>query len=294
MRKISILLFLAAASCAHQGFVFRSVHGFSPATNAALEKFLEENKSHKGRKVAVFDGDGTVLGQVPHYLADECLYRHAKAHPDRRPEIIARMKHKSNVSIPYVQDRVFYLAGMTLDEVRQMGTQCYESDYRGKIYTPMKDLIELLKDNDFEIWIITASPEGLYQEFLSHELQVSPTHIVGVKSVIRGGIITDRIVEPIPQDAGKKEAVETFVQTTPLLAAGNSRGDREMIESSSGIRMIINPDEHLESGEKISIAQYAKDHNWLIEKINDVEESGFPAVSSKSYGIRKNRAHPVP
>lgn len=36
------------------------------------------------RKVAVFDGDGTVIGQVPYYLADEALYRYAdKNYKDR-------------------------------------------------------------------------------------------------------------------------------------------------------------------------------------------------------------------
>ncbi len=67
-----------------------------------------------------------------------------------------------------------------------------------------------------------------------------------------------------------------------------------MIETSVGIRMIINPDDHVEAGEKESIADYARRQKWLIEKINDVEESGFPAVSSRDYGIRKNKAHPVP
>ena len=44
------------------------------------------------RKVAVFDGDGTVIGQVPYYLADEALYRYADK--TTRIETIRKQKAK--------------------------------------------------------------------------------------------------------------------------------------------------------------------------------------------------------
>ena len=153
----------------------------------------------------------------------------------------------------------------------------------------MRDLIGLLKKHHFEIWIVTASPEGMYQQFLNKEFSIPITHIIGVKSVIRNGIITDEIVNPVPQDHGKKEAIETFVQDIPLLVAGNSRGDKEMIEFSRGLKMIVNPDEHIAPDQKESIADYAKKNNWLIVRIEDVPEPGFPAISSKKYQIRINK-----
>lgn len=293
IRAIFVVLITISVgnACIRSGTTFRPISGFSDQTNTALEKFLKDTAVLESRKVSVFDGDGTVFGQVPHYMADECLYQHAKAHPDRRPEIIARMKPKSNVSLPYVQDRVHYLSGMKLEEIRALGKSCYQKDYNGKMYPQMRELTSLLKKNGFEVWVITASPEGLYQSFISEALDIPITNVVGVKSVVHGGIVTDRIIEPVPQDEGKKEAIETFVQAEPLFAAGNSRGDKEMIESSRGIRMIINPDEHVQEGEKESISDYAKRQNWLIESIRDVEEPGFPAVSSKDFGIRKNKSH---
>ena len=69
------------------------------------------------RKVAVFDGDGTVIGQVPYYLADEALYRYAdKNYKDRNdPQakskiaILNRMvKDGNNVGKAYVEDRVHF------------------------------------------------------------------------------------------------------------------------------------------------------------------------------------------
>ena len=268
---------------------FTSITGFSDQANSQLNSFLDSVKTLEQRKIAVFDGDGTVLGQVPHYLADECLYENALKNPNRKTQVIERMKNQSNVSLSYVQNRIKYLSGHTLEDVRTMGADCFDRYYNDKIFLPMKSLIKLLKNNDFEVWIVTASPESMYQKFLSQAFSLPITNIIGVKSIVRNGFITDEIVHPVPQDKGKKEAIETFIQGIPLLVAGNSRGDKEMIEHSAGIKIIVNPDEHIAHDQVESIAAYADRHNWIIVRINDMINENFPAVSSKRYGIRKNK-----
>jgi len=239
----------------------------------------------------VFDGDGTVLGQVPHYLADECLYAYAKEHPDRKPELIAEMTKQSNVSLPYVQNRVRFLAGLSVDFVRQLGERCFAERYADKIFAPMRALIAVLQDNGFEVWVMSASPEAMYQPFLSRELGIPSTHVIGIRSVIRGGVLTDEMIPPIPQDHGKKEAIETFVQAEPLLVAGNSRGDKEMIEFSRGLRMIVNPDELVAPDQTESVADYAQRNGWLVVRVRDVPSPGFAAISAKDYGIPPNKTH---
>ena len=273
------------------GWCFKPIKGFSEKTNERLREFFKSTACCQGRKVAVFDGDGTVMGQCPHYLADECLYGEAKKHPEKKPDVISRMVKWSNVSIPYVRHRVYFFEGDSIEYLRDLGDQCFNRYYKNKIFEPMRTLISLLSKNCFEVWIISASPEWMYQKFLSRELSIPVTRIIGVKSVASGGKITSTIVEPVPQDQGKKQAIETFVQERPLLVAGNSRGDREMIEFSSTIRMIINPDEHVEPDQKESIAQYAKKENWLVEYIRDVPEPGCSTISSDAYGVRKNATH---
>ncbi len=270
------------------------IAGFSDSANTALNAFFTRTAKHTGRKVAVFDGDGTVFGQTPHYLADECLFAHAKANPERNPDIIAKMRKQSNVSLPYVQNRIRYMAGLSLTEIRDLGVSCYERDYKGKIYPPMKALVSRLKAAGFEVWVVTASPEALYQKFLSQALGIAITRVIGVKSVVSGGVTTDRMVEPVPQDKGKLEAIETFVQVKPLLVGGNSRGDKEMIEHSADVKLIVNPDEHVAPDQTLSVADYAKKHGWLVVRIRDVPAPGFPAVSSKVFGMRLNKTRDVP
>jgi len=288
-----LLILFIFIGCSSDKIVFQPINGFSEKANDQLEQFLINTQNESGRKIAVFDGDGTVLGQTPHYLADECMYQYAKEHPNYKPQLIEKMKSQSNVSLPYVQNRIHFIAGKSLQFYRDLGEECFKKYYFNKIFKPMHELTNLLKKNGFEIWIVTASPEGMYQQFLSVEFQIPITHIVGVKSVIRNGIITDDIVIPVPQDHGKKEAIETFVQDVPLLVAGNSRGDKEMIEFSRGLKMIVNPDEHIAHDQTESIADYAKRNDWLVVRIKDVPEPGFPAVSSKEFGIRLNKTRNV-
>ncbi len=272
---------------------YTPINGFSEKANQQLEAFFKKHKETKGRKIAVFDGDGTVLGQTPHYLADECMYQYAKENPDWNKNVIDTIVKHSNVSLPYVQMRVKYISGKSLQFYRDLGEKIFKAHYKNKIFSPMKNLIELLKKNNFEVWIVTASPEGMYQQFLSNEFNIPITNIVGVKSVIKNGIVTDKMVHPIPQDHGKKEAIETFIQDRPLLVAGNSRGDKEMIEFSSDLKIIVNPDEHVAHDQKISISDYAKKQNWIVIRINDIPEKGFPSTSSKKFNIRLNKSREV-
>ncbi len=293
-----MLLFIVGflTSCIEKnskGDEFVPIAGFSDEVNNQLNDFFKNTKNETGRKIAVFDGDGTVLGQTPHYLADEAMYHYAAENPEKNKEIFNEMISQSNVSIPYVQNRIKFIAGETLQFYRDLGEKYFKKYYSNKIFKPMRDLINTLKKNDFEVWIVTASPEGMYQQFLSNALQIPITNIVGVKSTIRNGIITDEIVNPVPQDHGKKEAIETFIQDVPLFVAGNSRGDKEMIEHSKGLKMIVNPDEHIAPDQSESIADYAKNNNWLVARINDVPTADFPAVSSKKFGIRLNKTRKV-
>jgi len=270
---------------------FQNIEGFSDEANTVLQSFFIKHKTTKGRKIAVFDGDGTVMGQTPHYLADECMYQFAKENPDWNSEIIDTITQLSNVSLPYVQFRVKYISGKSLQFYRDLGEKTFNKYYKHKIFKPIKQLIKILKENDFEVWIVTASPEGMYQQFLSKEFDIPITHIIGVKSVIKDGIITDKIVYPVPQDKGKMEAIETFIQDKPLLVAGNSRGDKEMIEFSSELKIIVNPDEHIAKDQDQSIADYAKEEGWLIVRVKDTPADDFPSVSSKLFGIRLNKTH---
>jgi phosphoserine phosphatase len=260
----------------------------------------------KTRKVAVFDGDGTVIGQVPYYLADEALYQYAdkyyKGAKDARSisklAILQRMvKDGNNVGKSYVEDRVHFLSGMTPSEIMEMGYNCYLSSYQGKIYLEMKQLIANLKEYGFEIWILTASPEFLYQKFLTEELGIPDTHILGVKAVVANGVLTDEIIMPIPQDDGKANVIPTFIKARPLIIAGNSRGDLDMLNQSCGLKIVVNPDDSTIRGKEdgpmngYTVKQYWEKEGAVIVKCNDVANHDIK-FHTKLWHIRTNKSNP--
>mgnify|MGYP005982809675 CR=1 FL=1 len=303
MRKLFIALTLIVTTSFSNAQNFKQINGWTKEVNQKLEKFLNSTKNYKDRKVAVFDCDGTVFGQVPYYLADEALYRYAdknyKGKTDSKSleklAILDKMvKNGDNVGKEYVEDRVHFLSGLTPDQIRQMGADCYKETYKGKVYPEMKEFINNLKNYGFEVWILTASPELLYQKFISEELGIPALNVIGVKSVIENGIASGTIVPPIPQDDGKAYTIETFIQANPLVVGGNSRGDMDMLNESAGLKIVVNPDDDTirpkEDGvfAGYTVKSYWEKHDGIIVYCKD---SSDPKIKyhTKEWGIRTNK-----
>lgn len=304
MRKIIIILFIFITNISLiNAQKYNYIKGWSKEANTKIEKFLDSVKNYKDRKVAVFDCDGTVFGQVPYYLADEALYMYAdnnyKGKTDEKSQqklaILDRMvKDGDNVGKSYIEDRVHFLSGLSPEEIRQIGVDCYHKTYKGKIYPEMKEFINNLKNYGFEVWILTASPELLYQKFISEELGIPPLNVVGAKSVIENNKLTDQIILPIPQDDGKAYTIETFIQAKPLVVGGNSRGDLDMLNESVGLKVIVNPDNNtVRPKEDGVIAGYTVKSYW---ENNDgiivyCKDSVDPTINyhTKQWNIRTNK-----
>ena len=191
--------------------------------------------------------------------------------------ILNRMvKDGNNVGKAYVEDRAHFLAGMTPEEVANLGYDCYVESYQGKFYPEMKQLIANLKEYGFEVWILTASPEFLYQKFLSEELGTPEVNILGMKSVVVNGVLTNEIVLPIPQDDGKANVIPTFIKTRPLVVGGNSRGDMDMLNQSCGLKIVVNPDDKTVRGPEdgpmngLTVKGYWEKEGAVIVRCNDV------------------------
>jgi len=305
-KLIALLISVVVAVASLNAQTYRPVKGWSEETNNQIESFLNSTIPMTIRKVSVFDCDGTTFGQVPYYLADEALYQYADEVLRKRDDQVSKDKLKildrmvengDNVGKVYVEDRVHFLAGLTPEEIELIGEACYRKSYKGKFYPEMKELIANLKEYGFEVWIITASPELLYQKFVAEELGLSNYNVIGAKSVIKEGIATDEIILPIPQDDGKAHAIETFIKTKPLLVGGNSRGDMDMINESVGLKMIVNPDDETVRGPEDgpmnghTVKSYWEKEGALIVKCNDVADPAMKFYTS-NWKIKKNKSNP--
>lgn len=222
MRKALCLavVMILTSSFALTAQTYRYIKGWPKEANDRIESFLNSTITMKERKVAIFDCDGTLFGQVPYYLADEALFSFAQKTYGNRTDkeakekmaIVDDMLHgKDNVGIAYVQKRVRFFAGLSPEEISTIGNDCYHEKFQGKFYPEMKEFLANLQEYGIEIWVLTASPEFLYQRFVHEQLGIPVDRIIGVKSAVRNGKTTDELVMPTPQDWGKAETIHTFI-----------------------------------------------------------------------------------
>lgn len=302
---IAALAISAAFVSDAQTYQYKPIAGFADENNARIEAFLESTIPMKTRKVAVFDCDGTLFGQAPYYLADEALYEYAKKNYEGKKDSlsVAKMKivdellHGDNVGVDFVQNRVRFLSGLTADQIQQIGKDMFKEKYQNKMYPEMKSLINNLENYGFEVWILSASPELLYQGFCAEQLGLPEDRIIGVKSrVTADNVVTDQLVYPVSQDEGKAEVVRTFIKADPLFVGGNSRGDLEMMNTSRGLKIMINPDD--KKAEKVAdgktLKQYwSEDPNCIVEYCNDVPTEGLEYVTEE-WGVKNNATNAKP
>jgi len=287
---------------------FKIINGWSASTNQKLESFLNSTVIIKERKVAVFDCDGTLFGQTPYYLADEALYEFAKINYSDKKDSLSKAKmviidsllHGNNIGVDYLKYRIEFLSGLSPQEIKNIGENCFHNKYQQKFYPEMRELLANLQVYGFEIWVLTASPELLYQQFVHENLGIPENRILGVKSVVSQGKVTTKLVHPIPQDEGKAEAIQTFIKTQPLFVGGNSRGDLEMMNESVGIKLIVNPDdEKIEKGihagkmNGYSVKEYWEENNGIRVYCNDIPEGSHHYVTQE-WNKNPNKSHAKP
>ena len=95
------------------------------------------------------------------------------------------------------------------------------------------EFIEKLKKLDFEIYIVTASIKWAVEPG-GELLGLDHDHVLGVKTHIENGVVTDREDPPITWREGKAEALLEKTQRAPMFCAGNTRGDTFLLRASEG------------------------------------------------------------
>ena len=272
-------------------FTYVFVSGIKTRDNEKIKNLLKNTDKMNGRKIALFSVDGVLLNKVPYSAADEALFEYAKLHPDWKPDLVKNiLSCKDHNSIEYSRDRAIFWAGLPLNEVEKFGYDVLHKHY--KFYAQTFSLLGNLKSNNFEVWIITSAPEALYQKFMSVYLGIPKTRIIGVRNLIRDGIVTDTIALPNMNSEGKAEAVETIIKAKPLIAIGGSINDIDMMKLATGLRIAVNPDNKtpVKSLNNEYFDIYAQDHNWMILDISDIADARMDEMVAREFGLTPNKA----
>lgn len=234
-----------------------------------LSKGLAEEKKTNPRPVAAFDADGTLwdtdLGEsffkwqiansnLPNLPEDPWRhYRDWKESGDPRPAYLWLAQINK---------------GQTLAQVRDWAEKAVRDSEPLPIFPEKKKLIQWLLEHGVEVYIVTASIKwavepGALRLGLQHE------HVLGIRTKIENGIVTDVQDGVITYREGKAEAI--FAHTggrAPFFAAGNTMGDYALLKSATQLALASGaaPKGHELFETEENLRQKAREHGWWIHQ----------------------------
>lgn len=223
-----------------------------------LHRFLQNTRGG----AAVFDADGTLwaddVGEAfLRWLIAERKLLNVDYHRDIYAEYEARVKEDKAKGYAWA---VTIMAGLREAEVKRWADAFFRQFFLSRIYGPQKDLIARLQKNGTQVWIVSASNRWIIQAGAPH-VGVDPGQAIGIDLEVEKGLLTDRLKLPVTYRAGKVEAIKTFIGRQPLLACGDSGGDRDMLEYSSSLALLITH----QADPRGELIDQARQAGWLLQ-----------------------------
>ena len=227
------------------------------ATRDAITRFLAAARSvPREERVACFDNDGTLWCERPNYVQYEffvdALRRRAAADASLgdRPEFAAVLGGDAAEIGALGLDRVALalaglFEGLTPDafaaEARSFmdtATHSLGRAMRTMVYRPMLELLDALRALDFTVAVSTGGGREFVRA-VSETIYGTPAELV-VGTGIDYDVVRDegrvglrraaRIRGDVNEGAAKVTNIQSQLGRRPILAAGNSAGDGEMLE----------------------------------------------------------------
>lgn len=206
-------------------------------------------------RIAVFDNDGTLWSEQPMPFQLSFMIEQLKAaapqHPEwqKNPAFKALLAHDTAA---LAQNRKALLqmiavanSGMTTDQYDQSIRTWLASakhptinrPYTELVYQPQLELLDLLRSNGFRIWIVSGGTAEFMRVWVTQAYGIPAGRVVGteekLKYEVRDGkpvLIRQPGIDFVDDGPGKPVGIFRAIGARPILAFGNSDGDREMLE----------------------------------------------------------------
>jgi hypothetical protein len=207
-------------------------------------------------RVAVFDNDGTLWSEKPTYFQLLFIFDRIRAmapgHPEWRStqpfqavlendlEALAAAGEHGLITLAMAAQ-----ANLTTDEFAaavEDWTATARHPVSGRAYIsmvfqPMLELLDYLRANDFSVYIVSGGGIAFMCPWTEQVYGVPPENVVGTSQELRyeerGGnpaILREGQIHFINDKAGKPVGIQRYIGRRPILAAGNSDGDFEMLQ----------------------------------------------------------------
>jgi phosphoserine phosphatase len=208
-------------------------------------------------RVAVFDNDGTLWTEKPMY-PQQAFFIHELALAVRAdPSLADRVEYAAllqrddvaigELGLPRIGMALADLfTGMSPDEFADRARSFIHHTahptsglpYAAGIYRPMLELLEELRTRGFANFIVTGGGTEFVRAVSEQLYGVAPEGVVGtligydyvIVDGAPGVVRTNRLTGEANEGPAKVVNIQQHLGRRPVLAAGNSAGDREMIE----------------------------------------------------------------
>ena len=292
-------------------------------------------------RIAVFDLDGTLMCETDPFCFEYMVFSdYVLNHADELPEDVVAVAREiedaagkekpSGMSTRQATAGAIAYQGMTMSELSEMVRNFKESQAWGfsgmtrgeAFYKPMVELFNALLENDFTVYIVTATERNIVREVINGVLDIPPAHVIGTEygyTATNQGeeadgdytfqpsdqIVFDGTYEGENAKTCKVDAIVREIGQQPVLAFGNSSGDLAMevytITNNpykSAAYMVVADDEEREFGDAESAEEkkeaYTKQGIGIISMRDDfktiygegVQKTG-PADAAKSAARQK-------
>jgi haloacid dehalogenase-like hydrolase len=233
-------------------------------TDKASPNFVAPEK-----RIATFDQDGATWVEHPIYTqVVYCLDRVpavVKAKPELKNvepfktvlsgdrEAIAKLSMKDLLKIVAAT-----LSGMSVDEFQSEAAKWiaaakhprWDRLYTELTYQPMLEVMQYLRENGYKTYVVTGGGQDFVRGYSERVYGIPPEQVVGSMGGTKYGY--DKTGKPFltkepklllnDNDAGKPEGIHMMIGRPPIVAFGNSTGDRQMLEytkAGDGARLAL-------------------------------------------------------
>jgi phosphoserine phosphatase len=273
----------------------------------------EDGPDHVPRadRIAVIDNDGTLWCERPAYVQAMFILARLKEQAAADPALAARpvvqallagdlgAAHEAGAA-EMIDILLSTHAGLTAEEFAAVAVGWlaearhprFERPFADLVYTPMRELIELLRGADFGVFVVTGGGVEFVRAASERLYGVGPDNVVGSAVQVGferrdGRVVLVRQAKLLGSpNEGEPKAVniQAHVGRRPIFAAGNSAGDREMLEYATtgehpSLAIVIDHDdeerEYAYAGKAVTnpdaeaIADTAARFGWTVVSMRD-------------------------
>lgn len=258
-------------------------------------------------RIATFDNDGTLWVEKPIYTQVLFAFTRIKEMLPQHPEWKKQEPFKSVLSNKYenisIKDLEKIIAithsGMTVDEFNKLAKTWlseanhprFKRHYTELIYQPMLEVMNYLRNNQFKIYIVSGGGQDFMRAFSENTYGVPPENVIGSAGKTtflyknNHPILMKMSTLLLNNDnTGKPEDIDLFIGKKPIIAFGNSTGDRQMLEwTQSNTKTHLMLLVHHDDGEReYDYGPNSKVGNFSNALMQEAKENDWQVVSMKN------------